>query len=79
MFAVKPSNSGSTTGSGRKVGRIAPSTRSREWPGDRERVERRIGGGQHFKIEALVESARQELRRAKLLGDGVEVEVGGFF
>ena len=41
-----------------------------------QRIERRIGGGEHFKSETLVECARQELGRRELCGDGVVVVVG---
>ena len=41
-----------------------------------QRIERRVSGGEDVETKALVEGARQELGREKLLGDGVVVEVG---
>ena len=83
MRSAKPANSGSTTESGRKVGkmRTLPRLPARVANGlvIGERIERRIGGGQHLKVELLKKRAGQKLRRAQLVGDGVEIEVGGFF
>ena len=44
-----------------------------------QRIERRIRSRQHFQIETLVKSARQELRRQQLFRDRIEVQIGGFF
>src|SRR5580698_6422517 len=41
-----------------------------------ERIKRCVGGSEHLDVEALKESARTELRRAKLLVDRVVVLVG---
>ena len=45
----------------------------------RERIEGRVGGGEHFYVETLVERARQKFRCLQLGCDRIVVKVGGFF
>ncbi len=72
-----PANSGSTTESGRNVGRIAsfpPRLANRRVIG--KRVQRRIGGCQYFNFESLVQGARQKRRRGQLRLNRVVIVVG---
>ena len=62
----KPSNSGSTTGSGRYAVMTRPfQPRRADLRVMRERIERRFGGRQHLDVEPLEQRARPELRLAR--------------